>query len=165
MHKAIKLIVTAAIWCWVAGSAQAASDQQTLTINANVAARAKLSLLPSTINFPDADPDDYPAIAADSPVAVAAKVRTGASSTATLSVLANGDLVGGSDTIPIDRVSWTASGAGFVGGTLSKSVAQPVASWSGSGSRSGTLNFSLVNDWSYATGNYTQTAVYTLTAP
>lgn len=165
MYKAIKLIVTVAILCWVAGPAQAASDQQTLTINANVAARAKLSLSPSTINFADADPDDYPRVAADSPVAVTAKVRTGASSTATLSVLANGDLVSGSDTIPIAKVSWTASGAGFVDGTMSKSAAQPVASWSGSGSRSGTMNFSLVNEWGYATGNYTQTAVYTLTAP
>lgn len=142
-----------------------AQDQETLTINATVAAKAKLTLEVNTINFPDADPDSVPSIPAnENPVEVNVKAHTGSGATVTLTVQANGDLQSGSDTIPITNVSWTATGAGFVSGVMDTA---PVAagSWTGSGSRDGTFSYFLANSWDYAAGNYTQTVVYTLTAP
>lgn len=105
-----------------------ATDQQTLTINAAVAAKAKLTLGVATINFPDSDPDSQPSIGAtQNPVTVTVKAQTGSSSTVALSVQANGDLDSGGNTIPITKVTWTASGAGFVAGTMDTS-AQPAGS-------------------------------------
>jgi hypothetical protein len=147
------------------GAAWAASDTEDLTINCTVAARAKLALTPTTINFPDADPDDTPSIPADNTVSVSSKIRS--SSDSNLTVLANGDLTAGTNTIGINNVTWTASGSGYVGGTMNKTTSQSVGSWAGpsSGNKVGTLTFSLANSWGYAPGSYTATATYTLTAP
>jgi hypothetical protein len=143
----------------------AATDQQTLTINATVAEKAKLTLGVAAINFPDSDPDSVPSIGAtENPVSVTVKAQTGSISTVTLTVQANGDLESGSDSIPITNVTWTASGSGFQSGTMDTS-AQPAGSWTGSGRRDGEFNYFLANDWNYQTGSYTQTVVYTLTAP
>ncbi|MFC1572510.1 hypothetical protein ACFL6M_02815 [Candidatus Eisenbacteria bacterium] len=148
------------------GVADSATDTETLIINATVAARAKLEISPTTINFADADPDLVdPIPATESPVSVNVKVRTTSGGAVTLICLANGDLQSGGDVIGIDNVTWTATGGGFVNGTLSNSAAQSVGSWTGSGNRSGTLDFFLGNSWDFNVGNYTQTVDYTLTAP
>ncbi len=145
-----------------AGSAEAQSIQ-VLTINASVLSRAELTLSPTTINFPDANPTTTPSIAADSPVAVNARVRT--TGTPTLRVLANADLTSGPDTIGADQVTWTA-GAPFIAGTMNIVTPQDAATFvAGSGQYSGTYTFALANSWSYAVGAYTTTATYTLTAP
>ncbi len=150
-----------------AAPAGAATATQDLTINATVAARATLTLGSATINFPDADPDAVPSIAAaENPVAVTARVRTGRASTPTLTVLANSDLTSGADTIPISNVTWTAAAAPFVGGTMNATTAQSAATFgSGSGSYSSTFSYFLANSWAYNTGNYAATVTYTLTAP
>jgi hypothetical protein len=146
--------------------AEAATDNQTLTINASVAARAKLVLAPSTINFPDADPDLTPTISAnENSVNVLANVRTSSLGVSTLTCQANGDLDSGSDTIPIANVTWTAVGVGYSGGTMSSAAAQSVGSWTGSGANVGDLDFFLANSWSYNVGSYSQTVTYTLTSP
>ncbi len=145
--------------------AQAATSTQTLNINAAVNARATLSLGVGAINFADADPDTVPSIAAtENAVAVTAKVRTGSASTATLTHVGPANLVSGSDNIPIGNVTWTATGAGFVPGTMN-TVAQSAGSWTGSGNRAGTFSYFLANSWDYATGSYTASTTYTLTAP
>lgn len=151
----------------VPAQADAAQATQNLTINATVAARATLTLGSATINFPDADPDAVPSIGAiENPVPVTAKVRTGATSTPTLTVLAGGDLTSGTDTIPISNVTWTAGAAPFVGGTMSAATAQSAATFgTGSGSYSSTFSYFLANSWAYNTGSYTATVTYTLTAP
>lgn len=145
------------------------ADQQgqTLTVNMGVLARAKLTLGVNTINFPDADPDTIPSIAAtENPVSVTAKVRTGAASTSTLTHRANGNLsAGGGIAIPIGNVTWTATGTGYVAGTMSGGVDVPAGSWTGSGTYSGNLSYFIVNNWSYVTGSYTVSTTYTLTAP
>jgi hypothetical protein len=136
-----------------------------LTINATVSAKAKLTLGVAAINFPDADPDTVPSIAAgENPVSVTVKAQTGGASAVTLSVQANGDLDSGTDTIDITNVTWTATGAGFVGGTMN-TVAQSAGSWTGPGRRDGTFSFWLSNSWDYPAGSYSQSVVYTLTAP
>jgi len=144
----------------------AAQQTGPLTVNMGVNARAKLTLGVSAINFPDADPDTTPSVAAtENAVSVTAKVRTGASSTATLTHLAGGDLTSGGNTIAISNITWTATGTGFQAGTMNKSTAKTVGSWTGSGSYSGTVSYFIVNSWSYTTGNYTVSTTYTLTAP
>jgi hypothetical protein len=151
----------------ISTSVFAASQNQSLTVNMAISARAKLTLGASAINFADADPDTSPSIlATENPVSVTAKVRTGASSTATLTHLAGGDLTATGGTIAISNVTWTATGAGYAAsGTMNKTAAQSVGSWTGSGNYSGTLTYSILNSWAYATGNYTVTTTYTLTAP
>ena len=132
-----------------------AQTTQVLTINATVSSRAELTLSPTTINFPDASPTTTPVIPADSTVAVTARVRTGG--TPTLRVVANGDLTSGGDTIGADQVSWTATGAPFIGGTMNSSVSQDAATFgSGNGEFTGTYIFSLANSWNYAVGSYTE---------
>ena len=158
------LMVVCITWAIAAG--WAATDQQTLTINATVADKAKLTLGTAAISFPDADPDSTPSIAApENPVSVTVKAHAGTGSLVTLTVQANGNLGSGiDDTIAISNVTWTAFGSGFVAGTMGTS---PVAagSWTGSGNRSGSFSYFLANRWAYPKGDYTQTVVYTLTAP
>lgn len=145
----------------------AATDNQTLTINASVLARAKLVLAPSVINFPDADPDVTPSIpAVENSVNVISTVRTSSAGGVTLTCQADGpDLVSGADLIPISNVTWTSAGAGYVGGTMNSAAPQAVGSWVGSGAYVGTNDFFLANSWAYNIGAYTQTVTYTLTAP
>jgi len=147
--------------------AEAASANDTLVINATVSARATLTITAAAINFPDADPETVLSIPAnENPVSVTAKVRTGAASTPTLTVITGGPLTSGSDTIAISNVTWTASAAPFIAGTLSDTVAQNAATFAnGSGNYSGTYSFFLANSWAYNIGSYTATATYTLTAP
>ena len=146
--------------------ASAASDNQVLTINASVLARAKLVLAPSVINFPDADPDVTPSIpAVENSVNLISTVRTSSAGAVTLTCQANGDLLSGADVIGIDNVTWTATGAGYVAGTMNTAAQQAVGSWTGSGAYVGTNSFFLANSWAYNIGAYTQTVSYTLTAP
>jgi hypothetical protein len=166
MKKASLVLVVGLGLVLMAGGAFAASDSKPLTVNATVSARASLSIGQVAIHFVDADPDGTPSISAtENPVSVTAKVRTGSATTATLTHLAGGDLVSGSDNIAIGNVTWTVTGAGYQAGTMNKSTAQTAGSWTGSGNRSGTFSYFLANSWNYATGSYTASSTYTLTAP
>ena len=151
----------------MAGVAFAANDTKPLTVNATVSARATLTMGASSISFADADPEATPSIASTpASVSVTAKVRTGSSSTATLTHKADDDLKSGSDVIAISNVTWTAAGTGFQAGTMSKSAPVTAASWTGSGSHTdGSFSYFLANSWNYATGSYSATSTYTLTAP
>jgi hypothetical protein len=82
-----------------------------------------------------------------------------------LTCLASGDLISGINTIAISNITWTATGAGYVAGTMNRTTAQTAGSWTGSGQRTGTFSYFLVNSWSYAIGNYSTSINYTLTAP
>jgi hypothetical protein len=131
-----------------------------------VAAVAKLSLSSTTLSFPDANPDLVPAIpSTGGPITITTKVRATPGTTVTLSVQSSDDLRYGTATIPVSAVRWTASGNGFRHGTMNRTVAQTVATWVGSGARAGTQAYSLTNSWTYATGSYSTTFVYTLSAP
>lgn len=144
-----------------------AQQTRPFTVNMAIGARAKLTLGVNTINFPNADPDTVPSIlATPNSVSVTASVRTGASSIATLTHRASGNLSAGPGiTIPIGNVSWTVTGTGYLAGTMSSSSNVSAGSWTGSGSYAGTFSYFLVNSWSYTTGTYTASTTYTLTAP
>jgi hypothetical protein len=76
-----------------------------------------------------------------------------------------GPLISGADVIAAGNISWTASGPGLNGGTLSDVTPQPVAGWAASGTYTGSLAFFLNNLWAYAPGNYSGSVTFTLTAP
>ncbi len=144
----------------------AATATGSLSATVTVSAMAKLTLSTATVTFPGADPDVSPSIAAsEGPITITAKGKTSTGATISLTLIAADDLLSGSGSIPISNVTWTASGAGFVAGTMSRAAAQTVASWTNSGNRTGTQSFALANSWDYAAGSYTTTAQYTLTAP
>jgi len=144
----------------------AATDTANVTVSATVAASAKLTIGATTVTFPDADPETVATInATEGAIAITAKGRTSAAGNVTLTLLAADDLKSGTDVIGISNVTWTASGTGFAAGTMNKTLAQTVGSWTGSGTRTGSASFKLANSWDYATGSYSVTATYTLTAP
>lgn len=125
-----------------------------------------LSVSPMSISFPSADPDAVPIVSA-APVVVTVRVRQNQGPWL-LTILAGGDLIAGPATVDITNVSWTATPAPpFQNGTLSKTVAQQLASGldTVNPARNGSVTFRLVNSWTYSAGNYTQTVVFTLSAP
>lgn len=160
------LLGTAMAAVMAAHTLSAATTAANVSVSVTIAAMARLSLSSSTVSFASADPDTTPSIAAaEGAITISAKGKTSSGSTITLSVLASDDLRSGSDTIAISNVTWTATGAGFTAGTLSRTVAQPLGSWTNSGSRTGTQVYALANSWNYPAGTFATTATYTLTAP
>lgn len=141
-----------------------ATTTSTVTVSATVSATAKLVLGAATVSFPDADPDVSPLLSAPA-ITVDAKGKTSTSGNITLTVVASDDLKSGSDVIGISNLTWTATGTGYSAGTMSKASGQTLGSWTGSGAFSGTQTYKLANSWSYATGSYSTTLTYTLTAP
>jgi hypothetical protein len=162
------LVVVGLGLVWMIGSAMAATATASLTIGATVANMASLSLGETSITFPDSDPDTVLSIPADkNPVNVAAKAKTSKGSSVTLLIATPTDLTAGTATIGIDQVRWTAAGdAAFVAGTMNKAAPQAaVSGWTDSAKKTGSFSYFLANSWSYATGNYSATATYTLTSP
>ncbi len=157
--------IAAAALLVVSTSAYAqATVSGTVNVNANVAARARLAFSSNAITFADADPVATPVMTATA-LTIDVRARTSNAANVTLTVLASGDLVSGSDSIGIGNLTWVAGGAGFQPGSSNSTTAQTVGSWTGSGSPSGTQTYSLPNSWAYNTGNYAVSLVYTLTAP
>lgn len=161
----VTTVIAAAALVWTV-PLRAGTRTGSVNVSVTIAAAAKLILGGSTVSFPNADPDIVPRVpASEGTLTVTAKARTGSASPVTLTVLAADDLVSGPNTIAVANVSWTATGSGFLDGSLSRAAAQTVGSWIGPGERSGTQTYVLQNSWAYATGTYTVTATYTLTAP
>jgi hypothetical protein len=140
----------------------------TSVMPANATAQVlNLSLTPKVVSFPSSDPDSVPIVAA-APVTITYRIRQNRGAPWSLTVLAGGDLISGPSQIPISNVTWTATPAPpFQNGTLSKTVAQRVASGTGNvaNQSTGSVTFRLANSWTYTTGTYKQTIVFTLSAP
>lgn len=166
MSKAVWTAVAAlAVFAIAIPATAQTTATATVNVTVNVSARATLDLHgTNSVTFADADPDTTPSISAPV-VTVDVKGRTSAGSNVTLTVVSNQDLTSGSDTIAIGNLTWTAAGTGFSPGTMNKTTAQTVGSWTGSGSHSGTVTLQLANSWAYNAGAYTATLTYTLTAP
>ena len=140
----------------------------TVTVTANVSAKAKLTINGGTtasISFTDADPDASPTVSA-SPLDIAVKARTTGNGAVTLTVRASQALTSGTNTIAITALKWSSTGTNFATNGVSSSTAEvSVLSASGSGNHTGQQTYALDNSWAYATGTYTTTLTYTLTAP
>jgi hypothetical protein len=151
--RTIVLIVTGVIGSGI----PAAADAQIL----------ELSLSPRVVSFPSSDPDAVPIVAA-APLTISYRIRQNSGSPWSLTVLSGGDLISGPSQIDISNVTWIATPAPpFQSGTLSKTVAQRIASGTGNvaNASSGSVTFRLANSWTYTTGTYTQTIVFTLSSP
>jgi hypothetical protein len=126
-----------------------------------------IALSPAVITFPSSDPDAVPVVSA-APVQLTYRVRGNGAAPWALTVLAGGDLLSGASRVDISAVTWVATPAPpFQNGTLSKTVAQRVASGTGNVNPDsiGSITFRLANSWTYSTGTYTQTILFTLSAP
>ena len=85
-------------------------------------------LSPCVITFPVQPPDALPTVDAP-PVTVTYRVRQNNAAPWFLTVLAGGDLISGASRVDISNVTWVATPAPpFQNGTLSKTVAQRIAS-------------------------------------
>jgi hypothetical protein len=133
-----------------------------------------LTLTPATITFPDQDPDLFPSTTATSTVAVSVTTSAMGNQNFHLSALSRGNLTSGSASIPISNISWTAVKTGgdnrvtYFSGTMTTAVPGTTV-MTGRGNDTnpglGTLTFSILNQWGYATGNYSQITDFTLSAP
>ena len=131
------------------------------------AQRLTLTISQPTVAFVVGDPDTTPTISAE-PIVVTVRVQQNGGQSWRLTVQADGDLVSGTSSIDATQVNWTASPAPpFQNGTLSKSAGQTMASGTGNVNPavSGSVVFRLANSWTYSAGLYSQTAVFTLSAP
>ena len=148
-------------------AAQAGAQQSAVaTLSANFGGLAKLSFTSNSLAFPDANPDTVPRVpASPASIGITAKARASHLAPVTLTVVANDDLRSGITTIPAGAITWTASGQGFLPGTLNRTVPQLVASWTGSGVRTGTQEYFFTNVWTHPTGSYSLTLSYTLSSP
>lgn len=156
----------AASWLATGTEGRQANQSVPVTAAAIIGGLAKLSLSAGSLTFPDADPDTVPVVTpSGGALSITAKTRTTFGSTATLTVQASDDLRSGTQVVPASALTWTASGPGFAAGTMNTSSAQLVGSWTSSGVRSGSQTYTLQNSWTYASGTYTMTITYTLTAP
>lgn len=167
MKKIINIISIVTITLLtVSGLSFASTDTKSLVIKASIGKVAKLIVDTNSVTFPNHDPDDIKMIpAVQNDIKVTVKARTGSSSPVNLNIVADGDLVSGANVIPIQNVTWQASGQGFMAGTLSKSTVQTAGSWVGSGTREGAFRYYLNNSWNYPKGEYQVTITYTLTTP
>ena len=133
---------------------------------AKIERAAKLIVESNKITFLNMDPDQTKQVpAVENDIKITVKVRTATAGPVILSMIADGDLTAGSEIIPIENITWQASGQGLISGTLSKSTVQKAGSWKGSGVREGALRFYLNNSWNYQRGEYQVTLSYTLTTP
>ena len=118
------------------------------------------------MSFPDSNPDSVPQVpGTPGPLVLTVKARTTLNATVRLSVLASDDLRAGVRTLPASTITWTATGAGFVPGTLNRTTPQTVGTWIGSGARTGNQSLLFANAWTHSTGTYTLTMTYTLSSP
>jgi hypothetical protein len=166
MFTARFLALASIVWAAAASTAPAVAQTSTGTLSASIRPLAKLTLSATVVSFPDADPDlvaQVPALGGG--IAVTAKARATVGAQVILTVIANDDLRSGVQVIGASAITWSATGAGFRAGTLSKTAPVTVGQWTGSGVRSGTQQLMFENLWTYATGTYTATLTYTLTSP
>ena len=155
MTRAARFTLASVVVVLVLGCAGPASAQ-----------RLDLSVTPVTITFPSSDPDLVPVVSSV-PVTISYRVRQ-YDGPWTVTILAGGDLISGPATVDISNVTWVATPAPpFQNGTLSRTVAQRLASGSGptNPGRTGQITFRLANSWNYTAGIYTQIVTFTLSAP
>lgn len=141
------------------------SQSATATLSVSIGSQAQLSLTSNTLLFPNADPEDVPLVPGAPMITITAKSRISRNAQLALTVQATDDLRSGITTLPASLIAWDGSGDGFVPGVLSRTSAQLVGTWTGSGTRTGTQSFTFQNSWSHPPGTYSMTIVYTMSMP
>lgn len=167
-HRIVVMSVIAfASFLALVGPVQAdpATATGSVTLTAEIAPIAELTLGAGTVDFPNTTPTGHATITAAVTTAVTANVRTAGG--ATLTATAATDLTSGTDTIDIGNVISTidADHGFFTTGDIAMSKSAVNVGGGTSGSYSGTWTWKFNNQWSYKTGNYTAQINYLLTAP
>jgi len=165
MKKAVWSGIIAAVGALALSTPAFAQTTAAVTVNAQVNAKARLTVSAAAISFADEDPDSVAVIPANTPLDITVKARTTAGGSVTLTVAADSNLTSGSNSIGIGALKWSSTGTSFSGTGTSALSAQTVVSFTGSGTRTGTQSYTLDNSWAYATGTYGTTLNYTLSAP
>lgn len=119
-----------------------------------------ISIFPTAITFPAADPDLEPLVSANSPVRV--QVTTWPPNRRwEVTIRAEGNLVSASgQVIPISTISWRATpNPPFRDGVLA--AGQSLVLAQDRGNREADLSFYFQNSWDYVAGEYTQVITFT----
>lgn len=119
-----------------------------------------VSIFPTAINFPAADPDLEPVVAANTPVRI--QVTTWPPNRRwEVTIRAEGNLVSaGGQVIPISTISWRATpNPPFRDGVLA--AGQSLVLAQDRGNREADLSFYFQNSWDYVAGEYTQVITFT----
>lgn len=164
--KAAPVLVGAVLALAAAPQARAATATANGTVTVAVGSAANLSLSSNNLTFGSVDPATTPSVPPnEGDISVTVRMRTGRLFASALTVIASDDLKAGAQVIGIDNVTWTSSSPGFFAGTMDKALDQPVGAWVGPGSRTGLVAYRFANSYSYVTGTYTTSIIYTLTVP
>ena len=149
-----------------AGTDAVRAQRGTSVLLVTLPTTARVSFSTTSVTFPDADPGATPLVSSvPAGVTISARARVPRNSQITLTLQSTDDLRSGVTLLPASLITWTVTGAGFAGGTLSRTTPQVVGRWTGSGVRTGTQNFRFENRWTHPTGVYSATLVYTLSSP
>jgi hypothetical protein len=160
----MRAILTSAVLLGAAVVVEAQSSLAVLLVN--LPTQARVSFSANSVMFPDADPTSTPFVpGVPGAITISARARVPRNAQLTLTVQSTDDLRSGVTVLPAALITWTATGPGFAGGTLSRSAAQLVGRWTGSGVRIGTQSFRFENRWTHPIGTYSATLVYTLASP
>jgi hypothetical protein len=149
---------------------RAAAQQQAqgvVAVSASFGERVKLSFDRTVVALDtDAyDPDTVVPIRAE-PLIITAKARVVGNRRLLLTAQANGPLTSGTDTIPLNKLTWTAAGDGFFkNGMAQQNAPRHVGQWRGSGTWVGSQVYEFEDSWDYAVGVYTVVMIYTLSMP
>jgi len=163
-HLVPILAVIALTWFIIwSVSPKTSAAQESLLAKQMLGSGAKLVVETNTVTFQNDRVGRLTSISAlENDVKVIIEVPSGG---AFLQVMAEGDLVSDSDIIPIEEVVWQVHGRGFMGGTLSKKIAQNAGCWIKGGVAEGHFRFFLNDVLNYPEGEYRATLTFTLTAP
>ena len=164
----MRALLTSAVLlvCIAAAPSVVRAQSGTATLLVMLPTTARVSFSTSSVTFPDADPGTTPFVpSVPAEVTISARARVPRNTQITLTLQSTDDLRSGVTLLPASLITWTVTGAGFAGGTLSRTTPQLVGRWTGSGVRTGTQNFRFENRWTHPTGIYSATLVYTLSSP
>src|SRR5262245_55392087 len=152
--------------CSTAGTCVVRAQRGTTVLLVTLPTTARVSFSAASVTFPDADPDAAPFVpSVPAGVTISARARAPRNTQVTLTLQSTDDLRSGVTVLPASLITWTVTGAGFAGGTLSRTTPQLVGQWTGSGVRTGTQTFRFENRWTHPIGTYSATLLYTLSSP
>src|SRR5262245_56014629 len=154
-----------ALLLWPADAQAQGQPSGTVAISAVIGSHVKVTFDRTSVDLDSqATIDPLPPVVA-TPLTVTAKARVAGNDRIVLTVQADGPFVSGTDTIPVNMLSWTATGNGFRAGTANKNAARMLGSWRGSGEFTGSQIYTFQDSWTYPVGVYGVTMTYTLSAP
>ncbi len=135
----------------------------------------RFNISPSTVNLPDQDPDLSAEVSSTTDLTVSFSIRQmNPGENWLLEIASDGDLLSGSDSIPISNARWTVTGMGsgpssFQNGTFSRGIYIKAGEGGNDPFKKADVTcffrFYLMNLWTYFTGNYSRIIILRLSVP